>query len=285
MIRYKGALHPGAHEPLIEPVLFDQVQSLLKARNTQVTRHVQHAHHLKGLVHCGSCGSRMLLDLATNPRGTTYAYFVCSDHATKKTAHPPRGARAGRRTAGRELLRQHHDQRSRLRHLAAEVDAAFDKRFAGLTANREQLKAEGDKLLAAHFADAINLPTLKRHQDRIRTGLAEIEQCLSQHDEQHTGGRAFLHDSLRLLTDAHCAYTHPDDGSRRLANQAFYTRLEIPEDEELRSRLAEPFATIVHRRTEARKPNGMLRQAQRPGTAMSRIPGRLFGWALLDLNQ
>jgi site-specific DNA recombinase len=63
------------------------------------------------------------------------------------------------------------------RHLAAEVDAAFDKRsvgrdqeFADLTANRARLEAESDKLLAAHFADAIDLPTLKRHQDRIRAG-------------------------------------------------------------------------------------------------------------------
>ena len=47
-----------------------------------------------------------------------------------------------------------------------------------------------------------------------------------------TGARtAFLHDSLRLLTNAHRAYAHSDDGSRRLANQAFYTRLEITEDE------------------------------------------------------
>ena len=27
----------------------------------------------------------MLLDFATNPRGTTYAYFVCSGRAAKKT--------------------------------------------------------------------------------------------------------------------------------------------------------------------------------------------------------
>ena len=101
-------------------------------------------------------------------------------------------------------------------------------------------------LLPAHFADAIDLPTLKRHQDRIRSGLADIEQRLAQHDEHHTGGRVFLHDSLRLLTDAHHAYTHSDDGNRRLANQAFYTRLEITEDEQLRPRLADPFATIVH---------------------------------------
>ena len=63
--------------------------------------------------------------------------------------------------------------------------------------------------------------------------------------EQHVGGRAFLHDSLRLLTDAHRAYAHSDDGSRRLANQAFYTRLEVTENEQLRPRLVEPFATIV----------------------------------------
>ena len=72
-----------------------------------------------------------------------------------------------------------------------------------------------------------------------------LDQRLSEHDEQHVGGRAFLHDSLRLLTDAHRAYAHSDDGSRRLANQAFYTRLEITENEQLRPRLVEPFATIV----------------------------------------
>jgi len=138
------------------------------------------------------------------------------------------------------------------RHLAAEVDAAFDEQsagrdqeFADLTANRARLEAESDKALAAHFADAIDLPTLKRHQDRIRAGLADIEQRLALHDEHHSGARAFLHDSLRLLTDAHRAYAHSDGGNRRLANQAFYTRLEITDDGQLRPRLAEPFATIV----------------------------------------
>ena len=254
VIRYKGALHPGAHEPLIEPALFDQVQSLLTARNARATRHVQHAHHLKGLLHCGTCGSRMLLDFATNPRGTTYAYFVCSGRAAKRTNCTRRAVPV---QVAERLVEDSYASitisEADYRHLAAEVDAAFDKRgagrdqeFADLTANRARLEAESDKLLAAHFADAIDLPTLKRHQDRIRAGLADVEQRLAQHDEQHTGGRAFLHDSLRLLTDAHRAYAHSDDGSRRLANQAFYTRLEITEDEQLRPRLAEPFATIVH---------------------------------------
>lgn len=106
------------------------------------------------------------------------------------------------------------------------------------------VRAAADELLAAHFADAIDLTTLKRHQDRIRTGLADVNRRLAEHSEHHTGGRAFLHDSLRLLTDAHRAYAHSSDADRGLANQAFYTRLDITDDEQLRPRLAEPFATI-----------------------------------------
>ncbi len=253
VIRYKGALHPGAHEPLIEPALFDQVQSLLKARTAKMTRHVTHAHHLKGLLHCGSCGSRMLLDFATNPKGTTYAYFVCSGRAAKRTnctrrAVPVQVAERLVEASYTSITISEADYR----HLAAEVDSAFDKRSSGrdqeltdLTANRARLEAESDKLLAAHFADAIDLPTLKRHQDRIRTGLADIEQRLSEHDESHTGRRAFLHDSLQLLTNAHHTYARSDDADRRLANQAFYTRLEITEEEQIKPHLAEPFATII----------------------------------------
>lgn len=56
--------------------------------------------------------------------------------------------------------------------------------------------------LAAHFVDAIDLPTLKRHQDCIREGLADVNHRLAEYDEHHTDGRAFLPDSPRLLTDA-----------------------------------------------------------------------------------
>ena len=252
VIRYKGALHPGAHERIVEPELFDKVQSLLRARTAKATRHVQHAHHLKGLLHCGTCGSRMLLDFATNPRGTTYAYFICSGRAAKKTTCTRRAvpvAVAERLVADSYASLTISD--ATYQRLAADVDAAFDKRIAGqdqevadLTANRARLEAESDKLLAAHFADAIDLTTLKRHQDRIRAGLADINRRLAEHSEHHTGGRAFLHDSLRLLTDAHRAYAHSGDADRRLANQAFYTRLDITDNEQLRPRIAEPFATI-----------------------------------------
>ena len=276
VIRYKGALHPGAHDPIVEPELFDKVQSLLRARTAKMTRHVQHAHHLKGLLHCGTCGSRMLLDFATNPRGTTYAYFVCSGRAAKKTNCTRRAvpvAVAERLVADSYASITISD--ATYQRLAADVDAAFDKRNAGqdqevadLTASRARLEAESDKLLAAHFADAIDLDTLKRHQDRIRAGLADVNRRLAEHSEHHTGGRAFLHDSLRLLTDAHRAYQHSGDADRRLANQAFYTRLDITDDEQLRARLAEPFATIFR---EAHDGGDGGKEAKREHTTSSDV--------------
>lgn len=78
----------------------------------------------------------------------------------------------------------------------------------------------------------------------------DVNRKLAEHDERNTGGRTFLHDSLRLLTDAHHAYARSGDADRRLANQAFYTRLDITNDEQLLPRLAEPFATIVREAPE-----------------------------------
>ncbi|GAA2528041.1 SCO6880 family protein [Rarobacter incanus] len=151
------------------------------------------------------------MDFATNPRGTTYAYFICSVRAAKKTTCTRRAVPV--QVAERLVQDSYRDitiSEADYRHLAAEVDAAFDEQSAGrdqeltdLTANRAMLEGESDKLLAAHFADAIDLPTLKRHQDPIRAGLVDIKHRLTQHDEHHSGARAFLHDSLRLLTDAH----------------------------------------------------------------------------------
>src|SRR5690625_5110103 len=171
-------------------------------------------HHLKGLLHCGTCGSRMLLDFATNPRGTTYAYFVCSGRASKKTSCTRRAVPVA--VAERLVADSYASitiNVATYRHLATEVDAAFDSRMAGrdqeiadLMANRAKLESESDKLLAAHFADAIDLSTLTRHQDRLRPGLADVNQRIAERDEHHTGGRPLLLDSLPLLTCARHAY-------------------------------------------------------------------------------
>ena len=290
IVRYRGALHPGSHEPIVEPALFDKVQALLTAKTANDTRHRTHAHHLKGMLYCGVCGSRMLLDFATNRHGVTYAYFVCSGRAAKKTACTRRAVpvQLAERLVADTYKSLTIGERT-YTAAATRMHAGFDKRasnhdaeLADLTANRARLKAESEKLIAAHFADAIDLPTLKEHQDRIRTGLADIDRRLAEHDQHYTDSQAFLDSSLRLLTDAHRMYTGSNDQQRRLANQAFYTKIVVTEDEQFQPVLAEPFASIVPLIGNDASGNDSADETQREPTDTSHVKGsRMPTWVEL----
>lgn len=131
----------------------------------------------------------------------------------------------------------------------------------GGTPHLWRIRTESDKLLTAHFSDAIDLATLKRHQDRIRTQLADVNQKLTEHDEHQSGGHPFLHDSLRLLADAQHAYACSNDADRRLTNQAFYTLIDNTEDDSDSTS------------TTPETPNGNTQHF-----LMSRVPVRHFRW-------
>ena len=183
IVRYKGAEQPGAHEPLIDSDTWQPVQRLLDSRKIASERRRSHDHYLKGTLYCGSCGSRMQLDYPANKQGVRYGYYVCSGRASKRKTCTRRAVPIG---VAEQLVADCYQDiaitEDEYTALAAQVEAAFDERLASrsqelaeLTENRQRLQNESDKLLAAHFADAIDLETLKRHQDRIRTGLADIE--------------------------------------------------------------------------------------------------------------
>lgn len=135
---------------------------------------------------------------------------------------------------------------------ARQVNAAFTERLASrsqevteIISNRTRLQNESDKLLAAHFADAIDLDTLKRHQDRIRTGLAEIDRQLADEHDQHAAQRKHLGTALRLLTRCETRYQQSDEHGKRLANQTFFERIYIGEDDPTTIELAEPFEALT----------------------------------------
>ena len=253
IVRYKGAEQTGTHEPLVDVETWQQVQRLLDSRKKASERRRTHDHYLKGSLFCGSCGSRMQLDFPANRQGVRYAYYVCSGRASKRKSCTRRAVPVGIAEqlvadCYREIAITEEDYAA----LAAQVEAAFDERLASrsdelaeLTANRQRLQNESDKLLAAHFADAIDLETLKRHQDRIRTGLADIDRRLATEHDQHEGSRKQLSTALSLLVDCATLYARTDDQGKRLANQALTNGIEISEDERATIRLAEPFAALA----------------------------------------
>ena len=253
-IRYNGAIHPGSHEPLIEDETWHQVQRLLSSRASAEVRYRKHEHYLKGTLYCAACRSRLQFAFAKSSTGVQYAYYICTGRARKTTTCTRKAIPVG---VAEDLVTACYERIGISEHtyndLAAEVDAAFEERLASrsqelaeLTTNRDRLQDESDKILAAHFADAIDLETLKRHQDRIRTGLAEIDRKLDADHGERAEHRKHLATALGLLSRCVPMYQQSDDNGKRLANQAFFERIYIgEEDEQPDAVLAEPFAALT----------------------------------------
>ena len=126
-----------------------------------------------------------------------------------------------------------------LHHEFDQLMAAETEELERLTANRDRLESEQDRLMQAHYADAIPLSVLKREQDRI---VAELDQVTRRID-------AHFGDALGLLANCADIYARCDDTNRRLCNQAFFTKVFIDEDNELRVEHNRPFEMLLDRRS------------------------------------
>jgi site-specific DNA recombinase len=67
-----------------------------------------------------------------------------------------------------------------------------------LLKRQQRLLAERDKLLQAHYAEAIPLDLLKTEQDRIRNSLGQVSDRLSGTDTQYNTCEAILVASLKF---------------------------------------------------------------------------------------
>lgn len=229
-----------------------QVQSVLTAHKSAAEATQIHDHYLEGAIHCGGCGSRLIGSNVKNRHGNVYCYFVCSGRHSKRTNCD----RSAILIADVEVIEdyyqciqitpaQHEALAGMLHHefdrlMSAEVDE-----LAQLTANRDRLQHEQERLLQAHYADAIPLALLKREQDRILGELGQVNRRIDAHYGEYAEARAHLYDALNLLTNCADIYTRCDDANRRLCNQALFTKVYIDEDDELRVENNRPFEMLL----------------------------------------
>ena len=264
-VRYKGVCYDGVHEPLVDPATWQQVQDLLAARSQGGTHQRTNLHYLRGSVYCGSCGSRLMLTTAKNRWGTVYPYVICSGR-TRKTTICQRQAMPV--DLIEELIEDEYrtialspDLRDHIEELILEDFDTLQEAAAGerrdLEAQRTVLTAQRQKLLDAHYTGAIPLDLLKTEQDRIASQLANIDQQLGAASDSYEQARQTLADCLDLTRDCHAAYLQATDPTRRLFNQAFFTRIYIDEDDGTRERSVRvdynpPFGDLLARLVPAR---------------------------------
>ena len=258
-VTYKGVIYPGKHEPLVAPEVWYQIQSVLDAHQSAADAHSVHDHYLKGTVYCGQCGSRMMVTHAKNRHGSIYPYFVCAGRHAKRTDCTRRAVLI------EDVERRIEDYYglveitpSQREALAGMLSHEFDRLLAGeadelsvLTKQRDKLEDEQLKLMQAHYADAIPLAVLKKEQSRISAELDHLNSRLERHHGEYADAKAVLARCLALLDNLAGLYARCDDLTRRLCNQALFTKVYVDDDQMLRPRHTQPFELLLDPEVQA----------------------------------
>jgi hypothetical protein len=171
-VSYEGEEYQGRHEPLIEPDLFNRVQTIAETRSAADERRRVHHHYLKGSVFCGRCDKagvtqRLAIQHTVNRHGTDYAYFFC------------RQARSGACTAPHinvlrveQAIEAHYatilftqdfiaEVRAHVGATLADEDAATRLRHRQLTSELRALDTQEDNLINLVAMTDDTMPTAK----------------------------------------------------------------------------------------------------------------------------
>ncbi len=250
-VTYRGVRYPGRHEPLIDPVTWQTVQSVL-ASHAVGEKQREHPHYLKSTVFCGGCGFRQIVTHAKNRYGQVYPYFVCLGRHQKHTDCQRQAVLISR---VEDLIEDEYralqlspELRERveasLRDDLAENRAAAERATRELTTRQKRLLDERAKLLQAHYAGAVPLDLMKAEQDRIAAQLAEIDSRLEASRADLEVVEKNLRTALSYASNCYAAYLAANPQTRRLFNQAFFEKVYIEQDY-VRADLAEPFKTLL----------------------------------------
>jgi len=237
-VTHNGVEYPGRHQPLIGQGLYDRVQEVLDGQRGGGTRARVHHHYLKGTVWCDRCKRRLMIMRGKGKRGDLYFYYICrgrQDH----TCDLPYLKVADVEDA----VERHYATVAIPAALRDRITQSLDNALAdNVTVNEErrtQLKAQLAKLNTQEdqYIDLVGDPDWPKDKiaerlRRIRDDRARIERHLGQTERPDLDtGRTALLAALDLLTRPEHLYRLADKNSRRVLNQAFFTRLYLEAEE------------------------------------------------------
>ncbi len=252
VVTYKGATYQGKHEPLIDEQVWQTVQDVLSTHlNGERTR--EHPHFLKGTVFCGVCGSRLLVQIAKSRSGTYYPYFMCSARHSKRNKCRQKAVLIDEVEAS---IEDHYERialdpafRRQVEAMLVEelkkAKAESESEHGDLRRQREKLERQRDRLMQAHYEDAIPLDVLRREQERITAALRQIASKLDASDVKFDEIMRNLDAALDLTVDCALAYKTAPDHIKKQFNQVFFKRILVNPDTTLVPELAPPFDTLL----------------------------------------
>ncbi len=267
-VTYDGVHYPGKHEPLVDRLVFDQVQSVLSAHNYAGEKQRVHNHYLKGSIFCGKCGRRLGVSNSRSHTGLVYDYFYCIGRQ-----HDRRSCTHGfiRLSIVEKRVEDHYRsiQLSPARiieisdHLSMALSArrsAAEKAEHALEVRISRLTSERKKLLELHYAEALPVDLFRAEQERISRELEKAKAQLASVSLAFDEIAQNTTRALELAKDCHAAYAAADPNVRRLFNQAFFEKLYVHDDGEVTHDLAEPFKILLDPELPGRLTRAMREQ-------------------------
>ena len=200
----------------------------------------------------------MLVSNERSKTGTIYPYFVCSGRHSKrhkdcKTKYVLIGEVERKIEQLYENIQLPHEVRvaveEELQNVIAKEKEKYDAEMDGLLGQKRALEHKSEKLLEAHYSDAIPLELLKKEQAKITKELAAINHEIKQHNITFDQISQNLTDSLELLDDCAAFYKGASDTIKRLMNQAIFEKIYISCNKEVPLEIEEeyrpPFNSII----------------------------------------
>jgi site-specific DNA recombinase len=190
-IRYKDEVHDGEQQALIVPSIWERVQSLLhhNGRSGGALVRNQYAALLKGLIHCGSCGTAMT-PAHTTKGARRYCYYTCTS-AQKRGWHtcPTKSIPAGQVEAFvLEQVRCIGSDPALLQQTLAQAREQEEARVAELETEQRSLAHDQSRWEAELRKLALHLGP-DNAADPLIGRLAELQEHLAQVEKRIRGVR------------------------------------------------------------------------------------------------
>ena len=234
-ILYQGQLLEGAHTPLVSDGVWFKVQDLLAERRLRGDRSWRHTHHLKGLLTCGRCGSRMGYG-PSNGRGGQYYYFFCLGRHTKRTTCDLPYIEQGRLEA--HVLHIIETQVSisgqqveaggaRAHQLLDEELTGTADKAAQATRRLKKLERDKQKLIDAYMAEAIAAEDLKPRQEAISREMAALQAQEAEHGADAAKLHQRLDEVIAMAHDAAQLYRVAPENAKQHLLHALFAQLKV----------------------------------------------------------
>jgi site-specific DNA recombinase len=250
-VTYEGIEYQGRHEPLISEELFDRAQRVIDAHGGAGTRQRSHNHYLRGVLWCGRCQNRLIVQRAQGRHGGEYYYFFCRSRQDGACDLPYMPVELMEDAVIAYYADAVSLPQAWLDQLRAGVDDAVhanielsDALRAGFTNRLTKLDQREDYFLDLAAEENWPKDKLRTKIDGIRHERKEIEDTLTHSGQRLDHSRNIFHHALTLLADPQQAYKHGNEAVRTLLNKVFFVRLYVDAGKITDHQTQEPFDAI-----------------------------------------